>query len=102
MKKNIKMPIEAFENWLRTGQGKRVLLSFLNNQGKEYKRNCLWWAFQAGAASNEISATREVAAIFDELKGRKVIPKHLQRRIGYVLEHKDDYTMHELNKTPQP
>lgn len=51
------MPIVKFEDWLLTPQGKRcidsrILIAPLKD--REYLKNQLWWAFNAGQKSNDM------------------------------------------------
>ena len=90
-----KTPIEGFEKWLQTGAGKKALQSVMDvNNQHQYKKNCLWWAYQAGAASKNISLVKPIDDLIMELKGRKAIPRYLQKQIEYIIQHKDDFTIH--------
>lgn len=92
-----KLPIDGFENWLRTGNGKKCM-SKHDRANDTYMKNRLWWAYHAGQNDKLLAYVNPIEHIFQQLKGKQYISKDLQKQIEYVLTHKEDYTIHNLNK----
>lgn len=84
----------GFDKWLLTGHGKKCVDSkSLTNQ--ELLKNRLWWAYHAGNTADQVWMTTQVQQILEELSTRQ-LPKSLKRRIEYVLQHKEDYSIQKL------
>lgn len=94
--KNRQIPVLSFENWLLTATGKRCMS--MKGLTEEYMKNRLWWAFHAGNTANQVWMTSEVQQIFEGLIGKKTIPKYIQKKIEYVLNNKEDYSLQNLDK----